>query len=202
MSEIMKDSINPFQNRAGFSDWETNLMFLLKSKGLWKNIKIMRPTANELTEEDFCRETSNAYNSRIKEAIKENDKIVGIIGRSVTADIKKTIKSMEYADEVLDFLTKYHSENGQRENLGVISKKSFYSKSLQKGEHIGKFLATIYDDGQKLKLTDDEIIEFLFSKGTLPDLWESLLDGIKLNDQYIKNWFNLREALIDHGINK
>jgi hypothetical protein len=57
----------------------------------------------------------------------------------------------------------------------------------------------VYDDGQKLNLSEDEIIEFLFSKGTLPENWRSFLDGIKLNNQYRKNWFNFREAIIDHG---
>jgi hypothetical protein len=109
---------------------------------------------------------------------------------------------MEYADEVMDFLKRYHSDNGQSENLGVISKKAFYSRVLLKGEHIGSFLATIYDDGQKLNLKDEEIIELIFSKGTLPESWASLLDGIKLNDKYRSNWFNLRVALIDHGISK
>jgi hypothetical protein len=102
----------------------------------------------------------------------------------------------------MDFLKKYNSENGQSDNSGVISKKLFYSRALQKGENIGKFLATVFDDGQKLKLTDAEIVDFLFSKGTLPDQWDSFMDGIKLNDHYRKNWFNLREALLDHGIGK
>ena len=48
-----------------------------------------------------------------------------------------------------------------------VSIKAFYSKSLDKGDHIGSFLANVYDEGQKLKL----IIEFLFSKGTLPESW-------------------------------
>ena len=61
---------------------------------------------------------------------------------------------------------------------------------------------TVFDDGQKLKLTDAEIVDFLFSKGTLPEQWDSFMDGIKLNDHYRKNWFNLREALLDHGIGK
>jgi len=138
------------------------------------------------------------YQARVKDALKKNDKIVGIIGRSVLIDIKITIKNFEYADELLDFL-KYHSLDGTSENLGVLSKKTFYSKYLKKGEHIGKFLATMHSDGQKLKISEDELIEYLFSKGTLPETWKSFIDGIKLNDKYRKNWFNLREVLIDYG---
>jgi hypothetical protein len=197
----MKDSVIPFQTRAEFSEWETNLMFLLKSKGLWKHIKTMRPTGEELADAAFTRD-KEAYKTRCINALKDNDQIVGIIGKSVVSDIKKTIKNMEYADEIMDFLTKYNSENGQSENNGIISKKMFYSRCLKEGEHIGKFMAGVYDDGQKLKLSDIEIIEFLFAKGTLPDQWGSFLDGIKFNDHYKKNWFNLREALLDHGISK
>lgn len=143
--------------------------------------------------------TSSKYQARVKEYLKDNDKIVGIIGKSVVSDIRTTIRSMEYADEVMDFLKRYNSEDGHSANQGVVSKKAFYSKSLDKGDHIGSFLANVYDDGQKLKLSEDEIIEFLLSKGTLPDNWRSFLDGIKCNNQYRKNWFNLREAIIDHG---
>ncbi len=105
MNEIMKDSVKPFQTRAEFSDWEIRMMYLLKSKGLWKHIKGMRPTDAEQGKEGFSRE-NEAYMLRAKDALKDNDQIVGIIGKSVTSDIQKTIKSMEYADEVMDFLKK------------------------------------------------------------------------------------------------
>jgi uncharacterized protein YjgD (DUF1641 family) len=124
MNEIMKDSVIPFETRAEFSEWETNIMFLLKLKGLWKHIKTMRPTKEEKEDVAFTRE-KEAYKTRCREALKDNDQIVGIIGKSVVSDIKKTIKNMEYADEIMDFLTKYNSENGQSENNGIISKKSF-----------------------------------------------------------------------------
>ena len=52
MEENLKDAIKPFQSRKEFDEWETNLMFLLKSKGLWKHIKIMRPTAEEIVKEN------------------------------------------------------------------------------------------------------------------------------------------------------
>jgi hypothetical protein len=161
----------------------------------------MRPTKEEKEDVAFTRE-KEAYKTRCREALKDNDQIVGIIGKSVVSDIKKTIKNMEYADEIMDFLTKYNSENGQSENNGIISKKKFYSRCLKEGEHIGKFLALVYDDGQKLKLSDTEIIEFLFAKDTLPSQWDSFLDGIRYNDHYKKNWFNLREAILDQGISK
>ena len=103
---------------------------------------------------------------------------------------------MEYADEVLDFLKKYHSKDDTSDNLGVISKKEFYSKYLQKGDHIGRFLATI----SKLDIPKKELIEFILSSGTLPHSWKTFIDGIKLNDKYRQNWFNIREVLIDHGI--
>ena len=72
MNEIMKDSVIPFQTRAEFSEWETNLMFLLKSKGLWKHIKIMRPTAEELADAAFTRD-KEAYKTRCINALKDND---------------------------------------------------------------------------------------------------------------------------------
>jgi len=68
----MKDSVQPFTSSAEFSDWETNLMFLLKSKGLWKNIKNMKPTDTELAKDGFTRDDV-AYKSRNKEALKDND---------------------------------------------------------------------------------------------------------------------------------
>ena len=134
----------------------------------------MRPTAEENAKENVRDDL--AYQARAKDALKENDRIVGIIGRSVLVDIKITIKNIEYADELLDFLKKYHSLEGTSENLGVLSKKIFYSKNLNKGEHIGIFLATMHSDGQKLKISEDELIKYLFSKGTLPDTWKSFLD--------------------------
>jgi hypothetical protein len=108
--ENLKDAIKPFQSRKEFDEWETNLMFLLKSKGLWIHIKDMRPTSAENAKENVRDDP--AYQARVKDALKDNDKIVGIIGRSVLVDIKITIKNIEYADELLDFLKKYHSLDG------------------------------------------------------------------------------------------
>ena len=90
----MKDAVTPFETRADFSDWETNLMFLLKSKGLWKDINAMRPTVAELAIAGFSRDNT-AYQTRVKDHLKDNDKIVGIIGKSVLADIKKTIYTIK-----------------------------------------------------------------------------------------------------------
>ena len=92
----------------------------------------MRPSEEEKSKAGGFSRDDVKYQARVKESLKDNDKIVGIIGKSVASDIRTTIRSMEYADEVMDFLNRYNSEDGHSPNQGVVSKKAFYSKSLDK----------------------------------------------------------------------
>ncbi len=93
-----------------------------------KCIKKMRPSEEQKSKAGEISRDDVAYQLHVKESLKDNDKIVWIIGKSVASDIRTTIRSMEYAVEVMNFLKRYNFEDGHSANKGVCVYKSLLLK--------------------------------------------------------------------------
>ena len=194
MKSENKKSIESFDG-TNMVRWEPAMQGHLMSKKLWTKLKKIKPKNDE-------KRGSDSYLKRLEdeELDEANAEIIGKISENVNHCFRTTVLQMDYADEVWDYFQRLYKPETEIGANGVISRKKFYSMQLKEGENISNFLAEVYGHAQDLKISDDEIREFII-QGALPESFDIWIDSIKDNVKYAK-WPEFRAKIEKEGLLK
>jgi gag-polypeptide of LTR copia-type len=185
-------------NGSNHAKWKPAAKLFLMSEGL--GLYLIPPVLAVVPEEKHYETQAKialARTTRVSEP--SNMKALGLIGRLVSTDYKKTILNFETAYEAWEYLDANYGPGGENASK-TISKRAFYNMTQSKGQAIAAFTAELQEAMEILEITDTEMHEFIFetTASPFPQDWQPWLSTIKEIPEY-NNWDNLKIKIEKEG---
>ena len=176
---------------TNYSEWSSQIKFRLMEKGLW----------NHVTQEPLKRKEAEAdadFKKRVTVAMKLDDqKALGIIGRSIKADFIESIGMAETACQAWKSLQQIYESNSAGSLMTCRSE--FYNLRMDEKEDLVSYLGKLERiqrlcKKSKAPINDEELIVKVVH--SLPKSFDSFCQGLRSNRNLLESYILIKEQLL------
>jgi hypothetical protein len=176
---------------TNYSEWSSQIKFRLMEKGLWNHV-----TEDPLTKKGS--ESAEDFKKRVTAAVKLDDqKALGIIGRSIKADFTESIGQAETAAQAWKSLQQIYESNSAGSLMTCRSE--FYNLRMDEKEDLVSYLGKLEKiqrlcKKSKAPINDEELIVKVVH--SLPKSFDSFCQGLRSNRNLLDSYQVIKEQLL------